>query len=69
MWIGVFAGGGKRRGRVRILRAAAGDCGGGMVRGLRALHAARRRITDARARMPARWRIADGQAGVLKGNS
>ncbi len=30
MWIGVFGGGGKRRGRVRILRTAAGDCGGGI---------------------------------------
>ncbi len=60
MWIGVFGGGVKRRGRVRILRTPVGDCGGGMVRRKRSLHAAHRRITDARARMPGRWRNADG---------
>ena len=67
MWIWAFAGGGKRRGRVRILRTAAGDCGGGMVRGLRALCASHRRIADARARMPARWRIADGLSWGAEG--
>ena len=60
MLIWAFGGGGKRRGRVRILRTAEGDCGGGMVRRMCTLHAAHRRITDARARMPARWRIPDG---------
>ena len=67
MWIGVFGGGGKRRGRVRILRTAEGDCGGGMVRRMRTLHAAHRRITDARARMPARWRIPDRLSWGSKG--
>ena len=47
MWIGVFGGGGKWRGRVRILRTAAGDSGGGTVRRMRTLHATHRRITDA----------------------
>ena len=59
MWIGVFRGGGERRGRVCILRTLVGDCGGGMVRGLRALHAAHRRITDARACMSAYRRKTD----------
>ena len=67
MWIGVFGGGAKRRGRVRMLRTAAGDCGGPMVRGLRTLHAAHRRIADARARMPARWRVADGPSWGAEG--
>jgi len=40
-----------------------------LVRKMRTLHAAHRRITDARARMPAQWRIPDGQAEALKGNS
>ncbi len=38
-----------------------------MVRGLRALCAAHRRITDARARIPARWRIADGLSWGAEG--
>ena len=67
MWIGVFGGGGKRRGRVRILRTAEGDCGGGMVRRMRTLQAAHRYIADSRTRMSVRWGIPDGPSWGAEG--